>query len=89
MLPSSLLSTDEIVAQTIDAFKKEGAASAGDDMALTRGTSASVGATNVMRIQHAVKRNQHYSMVLFYVHTNSAKNERFTLDLLVLLVIYE
>jgi pyruvate kinase len=48
-----LAATDEIVAQTIEGFVKEGVASPGDAIVVVYGTSARVGATNVMRIQYA------------------------------------
>jgi pyruvate kinase len=52
VLPS-LESTDEIVQETIQGFLKDGIASPGDAIVVVHGTSARVGATNVMRIQYA------------------------------------
>jgi pyruvate kinase len=52
VLPS-LEATDNIVQETIQGFLKDGIASPGDAIVVVHGTSARVGATNVMRIQYA------------------------------------
>jgi pyruvate kinase len=52
LLPS-LEATEQIVNETIEGFKKSGIATAGDAIVVVHGTSARVGATNVMRIQYA------------------------------------
>ena len=52
VLPS-LDHTDQIVEETITGFLKEGVAQKGDSIVVVYGTSARVGATNVMRIQYA------------------------------------
>jgi pyruvate kinase len=49
----SLEHTDQVVNDTIRSFKESGRANAGDPIVVVHGTSARVGATNVMRIQYA------------------------------------
>mmetsp|Transcript_21205 Transcript_21205/g.31442 ORF Transcript_21205/g.31442 Transcript_21205/m.31442 type:complete len:510 (-) Transcript_21205:96-1625(-) len=49
----SLEATNEIVNETIDAFKKEGIAKPGDAIVVVHGETSRKGATNVMRIQYA------------------------------------
>ena len=52
ILPS-LDDTDDVVSKTIESFKKHGLAHAGDPIIVVHGSSARVGATNVMKIQYA------------------------------------
>ena len=52
VLPS-LDATDTVVSDVIRGFVKEGLVSAGEPVVVVHGTSARVGATNIMRIQYA------------------------------------
>lgn len=49
----SLEATDQIVTETINAFKSEGRAKPGDAIVVVHGETSRKGATNVMRIQYA------------------------------------
>mmetsp|Transcript_9090 Transcript_9090/g.13976 ORF Transcript_9090/g.13976 Transcript_9090/m.13976 type:complete len:511 (-) Transcript_9090:275-1807(-) len=49
----SLEATDQIVTETINAFKSEGRATPGDAFVVVHGETSRKGATNVMRIQYA------------------------------------
>lgn len=52
VLPS-LDATDVVVNDVIEGFKKDGVAKTGDPIVVVHGTSARVGATNIMRMQYA------------------------------------
>jgi len=53
MVLPSLDATESLITYVIDTFTKEGVASKGEPIVVVHGTSARVGATNIMRIQYA------------------------------------